>query len=99
MVSKAREDFPEPERPVITVRLVRGISKLMFLRLCWRAPRTTSLVKPMVVKRPLQGSPGLQTGSALSGDTEAKVTFDDNRGTSGGSRKSGRKRVRTSPDE
>src|SRR5580704_18099576 len=40
MVSKAREDFPEPLSPVITVRLLRGISTSMFLRLCWRAPCT-----------------------------------------------------------
>jgi hypothetical protein len=41
MVSKARLDFPEPERPVTTVSLWRGISSSMSFRLCWRAPRTT----------------------------------------------------------
>src|SRR5574341_780079 len=40
MVSNAREDLPEPERPVMTVSVLRGISTLMFLRLCSRAPRT-----------------------------------------------------------
>src|SRR5579872_1979177 len=40
MVSKASEDLPEPLSPVITVRVLRGISTLMFFRLCWRAPRT-----------------------------------------------------------
>src|SRR5581483_9011725 len=40
MVSKANEDFPDPLRPVITVRLFRGISTSMFFRLCWRAPCT-----------------------------------------------------------
>src|SRR5215210_3576761 len=40
MVSKASEDLPEPERPVMTVRLSRGITTLMSFRLCWRAPRT-----------------------------------------------------------
>src|ERR1035441_5537195 len=40
MVSKAREDLPEPLRPVITVRLLRGISTSIFFRLCWRAPCT-----------------------------------------------------------
>src|ERR1700733_13403400 len=44
MVSKAREDLPDPLRPVITVKLLRGISTSMFLRLCWRAPRTEILV-------------------------------------------------------
>src|SRR5271168_3330459 len=48
MVSKASEDLPEPESPVMTVRLLRGISTLIFFRLCCRAPRTTSLVRPMV---------------------------------------------------
>src|ERR1044071_7242974 len=39
MVSKASEDLPEPERPVNTASLSRGISTSMFLRLCSRAPR------------------------------------------------------------
>src|SRR5205809_3015668 len=40
MVSKARLDLPDPDRPVITVRLSRGISTSIPLRLCSRAPRT-----------------------------------------------------------
>src|SRR5580765_5537289 len=40
MVSKASEDLPEPDRPVITTSLSRGMSTSMFLRLCTRAPRT-----------------------------------------------------------
>src|SRR5882762_127671 len=40
IVSNASDDLPEPERPVITVNLSRGMSTSMFLRLCWRAPRT-----------------------------------------------------------
>src|SRR5579864_9110368 len=43
MVSKASEDFPEPESPVMTTKRSRGISRLMFLRLCSRAPRIISL--------------------------------------------------------
>src|SRR5580698_984432 len=43
MVSKASDDFPEPESPVITTRRSRGISRLIFLRLCSRAPRIISL--------------------------------------------------------
>src|ERR1700682_506257 len=39
MVSKASEDFPEPDRPVNTTSLSRGISRSTFLRLCSRAPR------------------------------------------------------------
>src|SRR5580658_787451 len=40
MVSKASELFPDPLSPVITVKVLRGISTLMFFRLCWRAPCT-----------------------------------------------------------
>src|SRR5208283_869624 len=40
MVSKAREDLPEPLTPVTTVRASWGISTVMFLRLWTRAPRT-----------------------------------------------------------
>src|SRR5215472_5210333 len=39
MVSKASEDLPDPDNPVITTRLSRGKSTSMFLRLCSRAPR------------------------------------------------------------
>src|SRR5206468_12312311 len=41
MVSKAREDLPDPLRPVMTTSLSRGISTSRFLRLCSRAPRMT----------------------------------------------------------
>src|ERR1700691_1827240 len=44
MVSNASDDFPDPLSPVTTVRVLRGISTLMFLRLCCRAPRTEILV-------------------------------------------------------
>src|SRR5918911_1420760 len=47
MVSNASEDFPDPLRPVTTVSELRGISTLMFFRLCWRAPRTVILVMAM----------------------------------------------------
>src|ERR1700758_2943572 len=73
MVSKAREDLPEPESPVMTVRVLRGISTLMFLRLCCRAPRTTSLVRPMKPNTPSTGA------LAHSGYTEARITFHDSR--------------------
>src|SRR5215470_12665747 len=45
MVSKARLDLPEPERPVITMSLSRGISTDRFLRLCTRAPCTAMVVR------------------------------------------------------
>src|SRR5271167_3934174 len=41
MVSKARDDLPEPESPVKTTSLSRGISRWTSWRLCSRAPRTT----------------------------------------------------------
>lgn len=47
MVSKASDDLPEPLSPVTTVRVLRGISTSMFLRLCCRAPRTEILVIAM----------------------------------------------------
>src|SRR2546423_1321871 len=50
MVSKASEDLPEPESPVITVKRSRGISTLMSLRLCWRAPRTVMRSIAMMIK-------------------------------------------------
>src|SRR5687768_14189934 len=40
MVSNARLDLPEPESPVMTVRLSRGMSMLTPLRFCSGAPRT-----------------------------------------------------------
>src|SRR5690242_19233575 len=45
MVSKARLDLPEPERPVTTIRRSRGISREMFLRLWTRAPWTAMVVR------------------------------------------------------
>src|SRR5579864_4640323 len=45
MVSKARLDLPEPERPVTTMSLSRGISTETFLRLCTRAPCTAMVVR------------------------------------------------------
>src|SRR4051812_10313985 len=41
MVSKASEDLPEPERPVMTTSESRGSSTVTSLRLCSRAPATT----------------------------------------------------------
>src|ERR1017187_2364763 len=41
MVSKARLLLPEPDRPVRTTSLSRGMRKLTFWRLCSLAPSTT----------------------------------------------------------
>src|SRR5690606_5367272 len=43
MVSKAKDDFPEPLGPVITTSLLRGSFTLTFLRLCCAASVTTRL--------------------------------------------------------
>src|SRR4029077_14859138 len=40
MVSNASDDFPDPDSPVITTILSRGIFTSTFLRLCSRAPLT-----------------------------------------------------------
>src|SRR3954467_4524672 len=45
MVSNARLDLPEPERPVTTMRRSRGSSSETFLRLCTRAPCTAMVVR------------------------------------------------------
>ena len=37
-MSKAKEDFPEPDKPVITTNLSLGIDTSMFFRLCCLAP-------------------------------------------------------------
>src|SRR5579871_1803096 len=42
IVSNARLDLPEPDRPVNTIMASRGRSRETSLRLCSRAPRTTS---------------------------------------------------------
>src|SRR5215831_5231721 len=39
MVSKARDDLPEPESPVNTTSRSLGIERVTFFRLCSRAPR------------------------------------------------------------
>src|SRR5690348_16665338 len=51
MVSKARLDLPEPDRPVITTSASRGSSREMSFRLCSRAPETTILL-PGAIKPP-----------------------------------------------
>src|SRR6266436_2266370 len=76
MVSKASDDLPEPDNPVITVSELRGISRLIFFRLCWRAPRMTSFVRPMVYRSPSTGAP------AHSKYTEARITFYNSRQSS-----------------
>src|SRR5215470_3121075 len=80
MVSNASEDLPEPESPVMTVRVFRGISTLMFFRLCCRAPRITSLVRPISRKRPLpRGRAFRMQTPAPSSYTEPTLTPHDSK--------------------
>src|SRR5580704_13037051 len=48
MVSNASDDLPDPDRPVMTTSLCRGMSTSMFLRLWTRAPRTAIHLCAMV---------------------------------------------------
>src|ERR1700733_5917159 len=87
MVSNASEDLPEPESPVTTVSVPRGISRLIFFRLCWRAPRTTIFVSAMLgAGLPAGRSPRApeQAGAPHSGHNAAKVTFQPSRARSAG---------------
>ena len=40
-MSNAKDDFPDPESPVITTNLSLGISKFIFFKLCSLAPFTS----------------------------------------------------------
>src|SRR5262245_39542242 len=68
MVSNARLDLPEPESPVTTTSLSRGISTEMFLRLWTRAPCTAMVVRT--------GALALD-GARLAFDLEAISSFLD----------------------
>src|SRR5260370_30691408 len=60
MVSNAREDFPEADRPVKTISWSRGSRTSTSLRLCSRAPRIVRSVLVLVVDSatsPLYRSP------------------------------------------
>src|SRR5664280_1801428 len=48
MVSKASEDLPDPESPVTTVSVLRGMETERLRRLCCRAPRTVMCVIAML---------------------------------------------------
>src|ERR671934_2559054 len=62
MVSKARLDLPEPDRPVITSSESRGISRSMPLRLCARAPEMTIRSATANDCRSRTGVPGRPSG-------------------------------------
>src|SRR3954447_14931622 len=58
IVSKARLDFPDPDRPVKTIRLSRGRSTETSFRLCSRAPRTIRRSDTSSLSAVLEGYPG-----------------------------------------
>src|SRR5688572_8267409 len=72
MVSKASDDFPDPDKPVMTVSLSRGMVTSMFLRLCARAPRTMrassaiTRVRSPPGARQTSGRIGESSGGALA---------------------------------
>ena len=47
--NRLAEDFPDPDSPVMTVSLSLGISRVIPLRLCSRAPRICMLLFPAMV--------------------------------------------------
>src|SRR5207237_8745075 len=66
MVSKARDDLPDPETPVTTVRELWGISKSIFFKLWTRAPRTTMVSVDIFWAVRSPGSAVLATGGFRS---------------------------------
>lgn len=73
MVSKANDDFPDPERPVKTINLSRGSSSVRFLRLCSRAPL-------MCIESVDNAPPGrLSHNSVIRIDTEHLFVGSSNR--------------------
>src|SRR5437899_11762431 len=71
IVSKASDDFPEPETPVITTRRLRGTSQSRLRRLCWRAPR--------ILRKSMKDPDCNQSSSnALAGDLD-RLVYDFSR--------------------
>ena len=52
-VSKASDDFPEPESPVTTTYLSLGICTVIFFRLCTRAPLTVMYLSSLTHLSPV----------------------------------------------
>src|SRR5262245_31779428 len=67
MVSNASDDLPEPDRPVKTTSLSRGMATSMFFRLCSRAPR-------MVIWRASRAIFSFRSGIAFG--TSSATWFD-----------------------
>src|SRR5262249_53309268 len=72
MVSNAKDDLPEPLRPVMTTRRSRGMSTERFFRLCWRAPRTAITLLTEAISRQLRSrqQPACSTDRNSAGGSE-----------------------------
>ena len=71
MVSNAKEDLPEPLRPVMTVRRLRGMETLIFFRLCTRAPITSMFESDF----PILACKGTKKSWKLKAESRKKVIF------------------------
>src|ERR1700743_2419883 len=87
MVSKASEDLPEPDNPVSTVSVSRGISTSTFLRLCSRAPRMEMFfsIGLSVLWLGLEGALGPNRHSGWQAPCPQPRTCDDPRKFAGAS--------------
>src|SRR3954454_14100570 len=79
MVSKASDDLPEPESPVITTRESRGSSTSTSLRLCSRAPVTTmefwreDIRPPLILERRRTSKSNLRSPCKLPGIEQLRL--------------------------
>src|SRR6266566_6354738 len=94
MVSKASDDFPEPDSPVKTTSLSRGMVRSMSLRLCSRAPLITISVGGMADRRislPPWGRVGLGAffSATDAGPHAAGLRLAPHPGLGGGRRRQG----------
>src|SRR5882762_4001524 len=69
MVSKARDDLPDPDRPVKTMRRLRGSTRSICLRLCSAAPLMTMESTDM----PLLGAFPAEFARVVTDDLRAPV--------------------------
>jgi len=69
-VSMVREDFPEPDTPVTTTSLLRGISTETSLRLCTREP----LMKILSAEFTVRDVPGFFSFIRFSIRSDGKVS-------------------------
>src|SRR5215204_3178665 len=82
MVSKARLDLPDPDRPVTTTSLSRGMSTEMFFRLWTRAPCTAMVVRAATflrstfMRRAEKTRSAVSYGSGAPADVEKREFLD-----------------------